>query len=112
MKNDIRKTLRIPKVFDEELTKIAKENKMTFNALIINILYSYMNNFNHLNEMAIISKKLDKLEEQASKNEKKLKWQTKLLTQLFVNSGFPRNRTMKEDKAYNDLMKNYYGSNL
>lgn len=100
MKNDVRKTLRIPKVFDEELTRIAKENKITFNALIVNILYGYMNNFNHLNESAMILKKLNEIHNDIDKNAKKNNWTNLIVKQIFLNSGFPRNRKVSDDKTF------------
>ena len=108
MKNDVRKTIRIPKMFNDFLTEVAKEKGTTFNKLIENILYCYINNINELNSSGEILKKVSELQDIANDNKKKIKWQTILIRQMFLNSGFPRHRTVKEDKAYNEFMKEYY----
>lgn len=108
MRDDVRKTIRIPKMFNEELTLIAKEKGITFNALIENILYCYINNISELNNSGQILKKLDEIQNDIDNQNRKQNWTNLIVKQIFLNSGFPRNRTLQEDKVFNEFIKEHY----
>lgn len=108
MRDDVRKTIRIPKMFNEELTIIAKEKGITFNALIENILYCYINNISELNNSGQILKKMDSIQNDIDNLSRKNNWVSLMVKQMFLNSGFPRNRTVSEDKAFNDFVEQHY----
>jgi len=107
MNNDVRKTIRIPSMFNEELTRIAKEKKLTFNGLIINILYHYMNKVGELSDSGAILKKLNDIHNDIDKQTKKNSWTNLIVKQIFLNSGFPRNRKISEDKTFNDFVESH-----
>lgn len=109
--NNIRKTIRISESLYNKLNILAKENNMSVNKIISNILNYYIDSFNVdemnnrfvevLNNLQIINKKIEKLDG-------KLNNQFDISKQIFLNSGFQKNRTEKDDDIYREYITMKY----
>ncbi len=112
--NNIRQTIRISQLLYDKLNIIAKENQMSVNKLIVNILNYYIdsfktNNTNNINnnfKEVLIS--IENVVNKIDKINGKLNSQFDLTKQVFLNSGFRKNRTEKEDDIYREYISSKY----
>lgn len=104
---NVRQTIRISPTLYDKLNVLAKENDMSVNKLIVSILNYYIDTFNVkqannnfieiLNSVKEIDKKIDKIDS-------KFNNQLDLSKQIFLNNGFRKNRTEKEDEIYQEYI--------
>ena len=106
-----RRTIRLSPILDNELNMIAEKNKVTVNKLIADLIKYYINDLDKTdsaNNILLILKNLENLQNDVNDLQKKYAWLNSLTKQIFVNSGFVRNRDIDTDQVYNDFVKNRY----
>lgn len=103
----IKTTLRVKDDLWQEIVFVAEKNNVSINKLINDILKYYIDKYESriLNDEDIVEFKINKLEEQLNYLKGKNYYITRLLEQLFVNSGFASNIKVSENKLLNDFQK-------
>ena len=106
-----RKNVRLPHYIGNELEIISKKNKISVNKLIQDILINYLAEYNGIENKIDFKElllKIDKIENQLVSLQKNYSWLNSLTKQIFVNSGFARNRNLKEDLVYQEFVNSRY----
>ena len=97
--------------FCKRRTIIASKNKMSVNKLIAEIILyhiSELDKVNNVNNVATILNDLDFLKKEVESLQKKSNWSNAIIKQIFINSGFAKNRNEKEDSVFNEFIKSKY----
>ena len=106
-----RRTIRLSPFVDNELMAIATKNKMTVNKLISEIIMYHIDELdkvNNVNNVATILNNIENLQKDINDLQKKYNWLNALTKQIFVNSGFVRNRDINSDQVFNDFVSNRF----
>ena len=101
-------TVRITKLNSEALKIIAKEKNSTVTNMVNESIAYYINNLKDTNDYEVkkdIIYKLENIENGLVDLKKKNIWLTNLVKQIFVNSGFPKNRNVKDDLVFQEYIK-------
>lgn len=110
----IKTTFRLSETNSNALKYTAKKNHITVNKLVNEIISYHMSDLEKINNKDNINQimnKLEQLEKSLIDLQKNNIFQKELLKQLFINSGFPKNRDSKEDKVYQEFIKQKYEKN-
>lgn len=106
-----RRTIRLSPFVDEELIAIANKNNMSVNKLVSEIIIYHINELdkvNNVSNVATILNNLEVIQNNINDLQKKYNWLNALTKQIFINSGFARNREAKDDTTFNDFVNNRY----
>lgn len=106
-----RKNVRLPYLVSQELENIAKKNKISVNKLIKDILVSHIAEYSNIEErinMKSLEDKLNSMEKQLIELNKNYGWLNRLTKQIFVNSGFAKNRKSKDDFVFQEFVNSKY----
>lgn len=106
-----RRTIRLEPFVDNELGIIADKNAITVNKLVSNIILEHiteLDKINNVNNVETILKKLEDLESNINDLQKKCNWLNILTKQIFINSGFAKNRKEEEDNIYKEFVNKRY----
>ena len=106
-----RRTIRLSPFVDKELLAVANKNNISANKLVSEIIMYYINELDRLNNVsnvATILNSLENLQNNVNDLQKKYNWLNTLTKQIFINSGFARNRDEKEDAAFQDFLDKKY----
>lgn len=113
-----RRTIRLTPFVDNELSIIANKNKVTVNKLVADIIMVHiaeLDKISNENNVATILKNLENIDNNINDLQKKYNWLNSLTKQIFINSGFAKNRDADEDSTYkefvNERYKNKYETN-
>ncbi len=112
--NQIKTTFRLSETNSNALKYTAKKNHITVNKLMNEIISYQMKDLEKINNKDNINQimnKLEQLEKSLIDLQKSNIFQKELLKQLFINSGFPKNRNSKEDPVYQEFIKQKYDKN-
>lgn len=106
-----RRTIRLSPFVDEELIAIANKNNISVNKLVSEIIIYHINELdkvNNVSNVATILNNLEVIQNNINDLQKKYNWLNALTKQIFINSGFARNREAKDDTTFNDFVNNRY----
>lgn len=106
-----RRTIRLSPFVDEELIAIANKNNISVNKLVSEIIIYHINELDKVNNVSNVGTILNNLEviqNNINDLQKKYNWLNALTKQIFINSGFARNREAKDDTTFNDFVNNRY----
>ena len=106
-----RRTIRLSPFVDEELIAIANKNNISVNKLVSEIIIYHINELdkvNNVSNVATILNNLEVIQNNINDLQKKYNWLNALTKQIFINSGFARNRESKDDTTFNDFVNNRY----
>jgi len=106
-----RRTIRLSPFVDEELIAIANKNNISVNKLVSEIIIYHINELdkvNNVSNVATILNNLEVIQNNINDLQKKYNWLNALTKQIFINSGFARNREAKDDTTFNDFVSNRY----
>lgn len=106
-----RRTIRLSPFVDEELIAIANKNNISVNKLVSEIIIYHINELdkvNNVSNVATILNNLEVIQSNINDLQKKYNWLNALTKQIFINSGFARNREAKDDTTFNDFVNNRY----
>ena len=106
-----RRTIRLSPFVDEELIAIANKNNISVNKLVSEIIIYHINELdkvNNVSNVATILNNLEVIQNNINDLQKKYNWLNALTKQIFINSGFARNRDAKDDTTFNDFVNNRY----
>lgn len=109
-----RRTIRLSPFIDEELKIIAHKNNMTVNSLVAEIIKYHINDLdkiNNINNVSTIINNLDNIDKKIEDLQKKYNWLNSLTKQIFVNSGFAKNRKLNDDTAFQDFLNKWERKN-
>lgn len=102
-----RRTIRLSPFVDNELIAIAKKNNITVNKLVSEIIMYHINELdkiNNVSNVSVILNNLDNIQNDINELNKRYNWLNSLTKQIFINSGFAKNREASEDFAYNEFV--------
>jgi len=97
-------TIRVDDYIYDRVSLIAKENKMSANKVIANIIKENINRNNDIDyceKLDIVIKMLDKIDKRQISH-------FKVTKQHFANRGFLSNASISEDRCLNELFKNKF----
>lgn len=106
-----RRTIRLSPFVDEELLAIANKNNISVNKLVSEIIMYHINELDRINNVsnvATILNSLENLQNNINDLQKKCNWLNTLTKQIFINSGFARNRDEREDSTFQDFVDKKY----
>lgn len=106
-----RRTIRLEPFVDNELGIIANKNAITINKLVSNIILEHiteLDKINNVSNIETILKKLEDLESNINNLQKKCNWLNLIIKQIFINSGFAKNRKEEEDNIYKEFVNKRY----
>lgn len=106
-----RKNVRLPNYIGSELEIISNQNKISVNKLIQDIIINYLKDYKDIEnkiDLKELSSRIEKIENQLTSLQKNYSWLNSLTKQIFVNSGFAKNRNIKEDLVYQEFVNNRY----
>ena len=106
-----RRTIRLSPFVDNELNEIAKKNNITVNKLVSELIKYHieeLDKVNNISNVATILNSLENMNKQINEIQKKCNWLDTLTKQIFLNSGFARNRNTSDDPIYNEFVNKYY----
>lgn len=106
-----RRTIRLSPFVDNELFAIANKNNISVNKLVSDIIMYHINELDRVNNVSNVTTILNNLENlQNSVNDlqRKYNWLNALTKQIFLNSGFARNRDEREDNTFQDFINKKY----
>jgi len=106
-----RRTIRLTPFVDNELSIIA--NKITVNKLVADIIMVHiaeLDKITNQNNVTTILKSLENIDNNINDLQKKCNWLNSLTKQIFINSGFAKNRDANEDSTYKEFVNKRYNS--
>lgn len=106
-----RRTIRLSPFVDNELNEIAKKNNITVNKLVSELIKYHieeLDKVNNINNVATILNSLENIDKRINEIQKRCNWLDTLTKQIFLNSGFARNRNTSDDPIYNEFVNKYY----
>lgn len=106
-----RRTIRLSPFVDDELLAIANKNNISVNKLVSEIIMYHINELdrvNNVSNVATILNSLENLQSNINDLQKKCNWLNTLTKQIFINSGFARNRDEREDSTFQDFVDKKY----
>lgn len=106
-----RRTIRLSPFVDNELLAIANKNNISVNKLVSEIIMyhiSELDRVNNVSNVATILNSLENLQKNLNDLQKKCNWLNTLTKQIFINSGFARNRDEREDSTFQDFVDKKY----
>ena len=106
-----RRTIRLSPFVDDELLAIANKNNISVNKLVSEIIMYHINELdrvNNVSNVATILNSLENLQSNINDLQKKCNWLNTLTKQIFINSGFARNRDERVDSTFQDFVDKKY----
>lgn len=106
-----RRTIRLSPFVDNELLAIANKNNISVNKLVSEIIMYHINELDRVNNVSNVStilNSLENLQKNLNDLQKKCNWLNTLTKQIFINSGFARNRDEREDSIFQDFVDKKY----